>query len=58
MPHYHLALLGFGNVGQALARLLLAKEKELERRATVSPSPSPAFPPAVMGLRSTRLGST
>jgi homoserine dehydrogenase len=23
MPHYNLALLGFGNVGQALARLLL-----------------------------------
>ena len=29
MPHYKLALLGFGNVGQALARLLLQKEAEL-----------------------------
>ncbi|NLG70446.1 MAG: homoserine dehydrogenase [Chloroflexi bacterium] len=29
MPHYHLALLGFGNVGQALARLLLRKADEL-----------------------------
>ena len=26
MPHFKLALLGFGNVGQALARLLLQKE--------------------------------
>lgn len=31
MPHYKLALLGFGNVGQALARLLLNKRAELER---------------------------
>ncbi len=30
MPHYKLALLGFGNVGQALARLLLRKQNELE----------------------------
>lgn len=30
MPHYKLALLGFGNVGQALARLLLRKRDELE----------------------------
>ena len=26
MPHYNLALLGFGNVGQALANLLLDKQ--------------------------------
>ena len=30
MPHFKLALLGFGNVGQALARLLLNKQAELE----------------------------
>jgi homoserine dehydrogenase len=30
MPHYKLALLGFGNVGQALAQLLLRKQDELE----------------------------
>jgi homoserine dehydrogenase len=32
MPHYTLALLGFGNVGRALARLLLRKEAELKDR--------------------------
>lgn len=32
MHHYDLALLGFGNVGQALARLLSAKEGELKSR--------------------------
>jgi homoserine dehydrogenase len=31
MPHYRLALIGFGNVGQALARLLLRKKDELDR---------------------------
>jgi homoserine dehydrogenase len=30
MKHYNLALLGFGNVGQALARLLKQKQTELE----------------------------
>jgi homoserine dehydrogenase len=30
MSHYNLALLGFGNVGQALANLLLDKQEELE----------------------------
>ena len=30
MPHYNLALLGFGNVGRALARLLERKESELQ----------------------------
>jgi homoserine dehydrogenase len=29
MPHYNLALLGFGNVGRALARLLQRKQAEL-----------------------------
>ncbi len=29
MTHYRLALLGFGNVGKALARLLLAKQEEI-----------------------------
>ena len=32
MPHYKLALMGFGNVGQALASLLMDKEAELESR--------------------------
>jgi homoserine dehydrogenase len=32
MPHYNLALLGFGNVGRALARLLQRKEAELRSR--------------------------
>ena len=32
MPHYKLALLGFGNVGQALARLLLSKQTELQEQ--------------------------
>ena len=32
MPHYNLALLGFGNVGRALARLLQRKEAELQSR--------------------------
>ena len=32
MSHYKLALLGFGNVGQALARLLLRKQAELQSR--------------------------
>jgi homoserine dehydrogenase len=30
MPHYRLALLGFGNVGRAFARLLMRKSSELE----------------------------
>jgi homoserine dehydrogenase len=32
MAHYKLALLGFGNVGQALAHLLLEKQAELRER--------------------------
>ena len=32
MPHYDLILVGFGNVGQALARLLLRKKMELKIR--------------------------
>jgi homoserine dehydrogenase len=32
MSHYNLALLGFGNVGRALARLLLTKRAELQSR--------------------------
>ena len=30
MKHYNLCFLGFGNVGRALARLLLAKSSELK----------------------------
>src|SRR3990172_4599326 len=32
MAHYRLALLGFGNVGQALVRLLLRKQAELQAK--------------------------
>ena len=36
MPAYNLALLGFGNVGRALARLLKRKEAELQSRYDIS----------------------
>ncbi len=36
MEHYHLAILGFGNVGQALARLLSSKKSELLRDYNLS----------------------
>jgi homoserine dehydrogenase len=36
MPHYNLALLGFGNVGRALARLLQRKEAELQQHYDVT----------------------
>lgn len=32
MPHYKLAFLGFGNVGKALAQLLMRKQAELNKR--------------------------
>jgi homoserine dehydrogenase len=36
MPHYRLALLGFGNVGQALARLLLHKQEDIAARYSIT----------------------
>ena len=36
MPHYNLALLGFGNVGRALAHLLQRKEAELQSRYDIT----------------------
>jgi len=48
MPHYNLAFLGFGNVGRALARLLLRKQLELEGRYQL------AF--AVTGIATARHG--
>ena len=36
MSHYNLALLGFGNVGRALARLLQRKESELRSRYDIN----------------------
>ncbi len=36
MPHYNLALLGFGNVGRALARLLLHKQAELQAQYSLT----------------------
>lgn len=36
MTHYKLALLGFGNVGRALARLLLCKRAELQERYAIT----------------------
>ena len=36
MSHYKLALLGFGNVGRALARLLQSKQTELLQRYNIT----------------------
>jgi len=36
MPHYNLSLLGFGNVGQALAHLLIVKQEELKVRYSIT----------------------
>ena len=36
MTHYNLALVGFGNVGRALARLLMSKQDELKSRYEVT----------------------
>jgi len=36
MPHYRLAFLGFGNVGRALARLLMQKRSELLTRYDIT----------------------
>lgn len=36
MPHYKLAFLGFGNVGQALARLLLQKQDEINAQYDIT----------------------
>ena len=36
MPAYNLALLGFGNVGRALARLLQRKQAELQSRYDIT----------------------
>ena len=35
IPLYNLAIVGFGNVGRALLRLLVAKETEMRRRYDV-----------------------
>jgi homoserine dehydrogenase len=47
-PHYKLLLIGFGNVGQALARLLLRKAPALER--------SPGLTYSVVGIATGRRG--
>lgn len=36
MPHYNLAFLGFGNVGRALARLLLRKRAEIQSQYKIT----------------------
>jgi len=36
MPHYKLAFLGFGNVGKALAKLLLDKKDDIEQKTGVT----------------------
>jgi homoserine dehydrogenase len=36
MSHYKLALLGFGNVGQALARLLMEKQQDIKQRYDIT----------------------
>ena len=38
MPHYNLALLGFGNVGQALAQLLLDKAADMHNQYSIDTS--------------------
>ncbi len=43
MTHYRLAFLGFGNVGQALARLLLRKQDEIKARYDVTYSATGFF---------------
>ena len=48
MTTYHLALLGFGNVGRALARLLLTKTAEVRARYGVDYT--------ITGLAARRLG--
>jgi homoserine dehydrogenase len=40
MGHYRLAFLGFGNVGKALAKLLLAKQDELDQKYGITFSAS------------------
>jgi homoserine dehydrogenase len=50
MPHYHLAFLGFGNVGRALARLLIQKQSELLTRYDITFS--------VSGIATGKHGST
>jgi homoserine dehydrogenase len=36
MPHYKLAFLGFGNVGKSLARLLLDKRADIEKKTGIT----------------------
>jgi homoserine dehydrogenase len=36
MSNFKLALLGFGNVGQALARLLMEKQQDLKQRYDIT----------------------
>ncbi len=49
MSHYNLAFLGFGNVGRALAQLLIRKEKELKEKYDITFS--------VIGIATGRHGS-
>ncbi len=43
MSHYNLAMVGFGNVGRALARLLVRKEAELKERYNLTFSVTSIF---------------
>ena len=36
MPHYKLAFLGFGNVGKALAKLLLHKQADIKNQLDIT----------------------
>jgi len=52
MKQYNLCFLGFGNVGRALARLLIAKSAELRENFTKSSIESPDLPAGeLVGLR-------
>jgi len=45
MPSYNLAIVGMGNVGRALLRLLISKETDLRRRGNSIDSTSRGLGP-------------
>ena len=55
--HYNLALIGFGNVARALARLLVRKRDFYSSHNTTSPFRLQAFPQGDMVLQSIRMDS-
>jgi len=51
VPSYNLAIVGFGNVGRALLRLLTAKEVELRRKYDIRWRLTGVLPGVSDGLR-------